>query len=317
MSANQAVFPIATMARVLGVSTAGYYAWRRRAPPARAKADAALLKRIRTVHAVSRGTYGAPRIHAELQVDGEAVGKKRVARLMRAAGVAGVSRRRGIVTTRRDRDARPAPDLVDRNFAAARANQLWVADITYIPTLAGFLYLAVVLDAFSRKIVGWAMASHLRSELVLDALDMALGRRRPGDVVHHSDQGSQYTSLAFGARCREAGVRPSMGSVGDAYDNAMCESFFATLECELLDRRRFHSKAAAQMAIFSFIEAWYNPRRRHSGLGYLSPVDYEEAHAERPNPPARPASNRCSDDFQADAAVKDAPAARRFAVFDP
>jgi putative transposase len=188
MSANQAVFPIAVMARVLGVSIAGYYAWRRRAPSARAKADAALLKRIRTVHAVARGTYGAPRIHAELQADGEAVGRKRVARLMRAAGVAGVSRRRGVVvTTRRDRDARPAPDLVDRNFAAERANQLWVADITYIPTLAGFLYLAVVLDAFSRRIVGWAMAEHLRSELVLDALDMALGQRRPRDVVHHSD----------------------------------------------------------------------------------------------------------------------------------
>jgi putative transposase len=318
MSANQAVFPIAVMARVLGVSIAGYYAWRRRAPSARTEADAALLKRIRTVHAVARGTYGAPRIHAELQADGEAVGRKRVARLMRAAGVAGVSRRRGVVvTTRRDRDARPAPDLVDRNFAAERANQLWVADITYIPTLAGFLYLAVVLDAFSRRIVGWAMAEHLRSELVLDALDMALGQRRPRDVVHHSDQGSQYTSLAFGARCREAGVRPSMGSVGDAYDNAMCESFFATLECELLARRRFCSKAEAQMAIFSFIEGWYNPRRRHSGLGYLSPVDYEEAHAERPNPPASPASNRCSNEFQADAAVKDTPAARRFAVFDP
>jgi putative transposase len=316
MSANQAMFPIAAMARVLGVSTAGYYAWRRRAP-SRAKADAALLKRIRTVHAVSQGTYGAPRIHAELQAEGEAVGRKRVARLMRAGGLAGVSRRRGVVTTRRAHDARPAPDLVDRNFAAARADQLWVADITYIPTLAGFLYLAVVLDAFSRKIVGWAMASHLRTELVLDALDMALASRRPRDVVHHSDQGSQYTSLAFGARCREAGVRPSMGSVGDAYDNAMCESFFATLECELLARRRFHSKAAAQMAIFSFIESWYNPRRRHSGLGYLSPTDYEEAHARLPNPPAGPASNRCSDDFQADAAVKDAPTARRFAVFDP
>ena len=276
MKANQAVFPIATMARVLGVSTAGYYAWLRRPRSARAEADDALLRQIRTVHASSHGTYGAPRVHAELKAQGRALGKKRVARLMRATGIAGVSRRRGVVTTRRDADARPAPDLVDRNFTATRADQLWVADITYIPTLAGFLYLAVVLDVFSRRIVGWSMANHLRTELVLAALDMAIGQRKPTDVVHHSDQGSQYTSLAFGGRCREAGVRPSMGSVGDAYDNAMCESFFATLECELLARRRFASQADARMAVFSFIEGWYNPARRHSGIGYLSPIAYEE-----------------------------------------
>jgi integrase-like protein/helix-turn-helix protein len=213
MSANQAVFPIAVMARVLGVSTAGYYAWRRREPSARGKADAALLKRIRTAHAVSAGTYGAPRIHAELKAEGEAVGRKRIARLMRATGLSGVSRRRGIVTTRRDSDARPAPDLVDRNFVAAGADQLWVADITYVPTLTGFLYLAVVLDAFSRRIVGWAMAGHLRTELVLDALDMALGQRQPRDVVHHSDQGSQYTpSVPAAARpaCAHRWARSAM-----------------------------------------------------------------------------------------------------------
>ena len=191
MSANQAFFAVATMARVLGVSTAGYYAWRSRRPSARAIADDALVRRVRTIHAVSRGTYGAPRVHAELRAEGRAVGKKRIARLMRAAGIAGVSRRRGIITTRRDRDARPAPDLVDRNFTADRPNQLWVADITYIPTAAGFLYLAVVLDAFSRRIVGWAMATHLRTELVLAALEMAIGQRKPSDVIHHSDQGSQ------------------------------------------------------------------------------------------------------------------------------
>jgi putative transposase len=275
MSANQAFFPIATMARVLGVSTAGYYAWRCRLPSARAIADDALLRRVRTIHAVSRGTYGAPRVHAELRGEGWAVGKKRIARLMRAAGIVGVSRRRHIITTRRDRDARPAPDLVDRNFTADRPNQLWVADITFIPTAAGFLYLAVVLDAFSRRIVGWAMETHLRTELVLAALEMAIGQRRPGNVIHHSDQGAQYTSLAFGGRCREAGVRPSMGSVGDAYDNAMCESFFATLECELLARRRFTSQAEARMAVFSYIEGWYNPARRHSGIRYLSPIAYE------------------------------------------
>jgi putative transposase len=158
---------------------------------------------------------------------------------------------------------------------ADQPNRLWVADITYVPTWAGFLYLAVVLDAYSRRIVGWSMAPILGTQLVLDALNMALLTRRPRSVIHHSDQGSQYTSIAFGQRCREAGVRPSMGSVGDAYDNAMCESFFATLECELLDRCRFKTQAEARIAIFDFIEGFYNPRRRHSSLGYLSPIDYE------------------------------------------
>ena len=160
---------------------------------------------------------------------------------------------------------------------AAGPDRLWVADITYVPTWAGFLYLAVVLDAWSRRVVGWAMESHLRTELVLAALDMAVAQRRPTEVIHHSDQGCQYTSLAFGRRCREAGVRPSMGSVGDAYDNAMCESFFATLECELLDRERFRTQADARRAIFDFIEGWYNPRRRHSALDYLSPMIYERS----------------------------------------
>jgi putative transposase len=278
MSANQADFPIATMARVFGVSEAGYYAWRQRPPSAHAVADKMLLKRVRTIHASSRQTYGVPRVHAELHAGGEKHGRKRIARLMRMAGLFGASRRRaGATTTRRDKDARPAPDLVDRNFAASQPDQLWVADITFVPTASGFLFLAVVLDAWSRKIVGWSMANHLRAALVLDALEMAIGQRRPVGVIHHSDQGSQYTSLAFGKRCKEAGVRPSMGSVGDAYDNAMCESFFATLECELLDRRRFASQAEARMACFSFIEGWYNPVRLHSALGYTSPMAYEAA----------------------------------------
>jgi len=276
MSANQARFPVAAMARVLGVSKAGFYAWLHRPPSAHAVADAALLKRVRTVHASSRQTYGAPRVHAELRAQGERHGRKRIARLMREGGLVGASHRRGgPVTTRRDKEARPAPDLVDRNFTASGPNQLWVADITYVPTMAGFLYLAVVLDAWSRKIVGWAMANHLRAELVLDAMEMAVGQRRPGNVVHHSDQGSQYTSLAFGKRCAEAGVRPSVGSVGDAYDNAMAESFFSTLEAELLSRRRFTSQAEARMACFSYIEGWYNPVRLHSSLGYRSPMAYE------------------------------------------
>ena len=280
MSEHQVVYPIRAMCRVLEVSASGYYAWLKRELSARAIPDAALLERIQAIHQKSRGTYGVPRVHAELKAEGTHVGRKRVARLMRQAGLAGASRRKGCWTTIRDRDARPAPDLVQRQFAAEGPDRLWVADATYIPTWAGFLYLAVVLDAFSRRIVGWAMAHHLRTELMLEALNMAVGRRRPTtEVIHHSDQGCQYTSIAFGARCREAGVRPSMGSVGDAYDNAMCESFFATLECELLDRQRFASQAEARIAVFDFIEGWYNTHRRHSALDYESPIDYERRHA--------------------------------------
>ena len=233
MSENRAIHPVATLCRVLGVSSSGYYAWSKRSLSRRGKGDAVLIERIGAIHAASKGTYGAPRIHAELQANGIHVGKKRVARLMCQAGLSGISRRRFVTTTVRD-GTRQAPDLVERDFTAERPNMLWVADITYIPTWAGFLYLAVALDAFSRRIVGWAMATSLHTQLVLDALNMALATRRPKDVVHHSDQGSQYASVAFGKRCREAGVRPSMGSVGDAYDNAMAESFFATLECVLL-----------------------------------------------------------------------------------
>jgi putative transposase len=198
---------------------------------------------------------------------------------MKADGLRGVCRRKFVITTTRDADAQPSADLVQRQFAADAPNRLWVADITYISTWAGFLYLAVVLDAFSRRIVGWAMAEHLRTELVLAALNMALGQRRSKDVVHHSDHGTQYTSIAFGLRCKQAGVRPSMGSIGDCFDNAMAESFFATLECELLDRVTLRTKAEARMAVFEFIEGWYNPTRRHSGLGRISPVEFERRHS--------------------------------------
>jgi len=262
------------MCRLLGVSSSGYHAWKKRRPSQRSETDAALIAEIQVAHAASRGTYGAPRIHAELAAKGTYIGRKRVARLMTQAGLAGVSRRRFVTTTVKD-GGRQAPDLVERNFTAEAPDRLWVADITYIPTWAGFLYLAVVLDAYSRRIVGWSMATTLATPLVLDALDMALLTRRPIDVIHHSDQGSQYTSIEFGHRCRDAGVRPSMGSVGDAYDNAMCESFFATLECELLARSRFRTPAEARNAVFGFIEGFYNPRRRHSSIGYLSPVEYE------------------------------------------
>src|SRR5207247_10870823 len=219
----------------------------------------------------------APRIQSDRAEQGFRVGRKRVARLMAAAGIVGVSRRKFVTTTVK-RDGRPAPDLVERDFTAEKPDLLWVADITYVPTSAGFLYLAVVLDACSRRIVGWSMATTLATSLVLDALEMALTTRRPNGVIHHSDQGSQYTSVEFGRRCREAGVRPSMGSVGDAYDNAMCESFFATLECELLDRRRFKTQAEARLALFDFIEGWYNPRRRPSALEHPSPLTFERRH---------------------------------------
>jgi putative transposase len=276
VKAHQAEYPIVTMCRVLEISTSGYYAWLKRPPSERSRGDAALLERTRAIHERSKGTYGVPRVHAELKAHGERVGRKRVARLMHGAGLEGVSRRKGTWTTRRDGDARQAPDLVERDFHATAPDRLWVADITYIPTWTGFLYLAVVLDAWSRRVVGWSMATDLKSGLVLDALEMALWRRRPGSVIHHSDQGCQYTSIAFGLRCREAGVRPSMGSVGDAYDNALCESFFATLECELLDRTSFRTRAEARMAVFDYIEGWYNPHRRHSALGYESPVNFEQ-----------------------------------------
>jgi putative transposase len=294
VKAYPAEYRIATMCRVLGVSTSGYYAWQHRAPSARAQRDAELTMKIHTIHLESRGTYGAPRVHAELTAQGIALGRKRVARLMRRAQLRGVSRRKWVTTTTRNPDAPPAPDLVQRQFTATGRDQLWVADITYVPTGTGFLYLAVVLDAWSRRVVGWAMETHLRTELVLAALDMAVHQRRPSTVIHHSDHGCQYTSIAFGDRCEEAGVRPSMGSVGDAYDNALCESFFATLECELLERTRFATPAAARAALFDFIEGWYNPRRRHSALGYLSPIRYERTHAAPtaipPGPPATAAA---------------------------
>ena len=207
------------------------------------------------------------------------MGRKRVARLMRSVALVGVSRRKRPHTTVRAQGIAKAPDLVKRQFTAEAPDRLWVADITYVPTRVGFLYLAVVLDVFSRRIVGWAMESHLRTELVIQALNMALSLRRPQDVVHHSDQGIQYTAYAFGKRCREWGVRPSMGSVGSCYDNALCESFFASLECELLDRQLFRNHAEARMAVFQYIEGWYNTHRRHSSIGYYAPIPFERRYA--------------------------------------
>jgi putative transposase len=273
---HQAAYPVATMCRVLRVSPSGFYAWRHRPPSARAQRDAVVVAKLQDFHQRSDGTYGAPRLWKDLREEADIfVGQKRVARLMRAAQLVGVSRRRGVRTTRRGADETPAADLVRRDFTATAPNQLWVADITYVPTWAGFLYLAIVLDVFSRRIVGWAMATHLKTELVLDALHMAVQQRGPQGVIHHSDRGSQYTALAFGQRCQELGVQPSRGAVGSAYDNAMAESFFATLECELIDRRCFRTHAEARMAIFRYIEGWYNPHRRHSALGQRSPLAFE------------------------------------------
>src|ERR1039458_837580 len=242
---NQATLPVRAMCRLLNISKSGYYAWDERPMCERARVDIALSSKIDAIHRRSRGTYGSPNIHAELSDDhGIRVGRKRVARLMRAANIRGVTLRRFVVTTRRDPGAKPVVDLVERRFYAV-------------------------------KFVGWAMGNHLNTELMLAALDMAIAQRRPAGVIHHSDRGCQYTSYAFGKRCTQAGIRPSMGRVGDAYDNAMAESFFATLEREVIDRQRFHSQIDARMAVFTWLESWYNPHRRHSSLGYRSPMNYE------------------------------------------
>ena len=276
MQQEKATHPIATLCRVLGVSSSGYYAWCDRPPSVRTKADRDLLVQIYAIHERSRGTYGAPRIHAELRAQGVRCGRKRVARLMGQAGLTGAQRRRYRGTTRQHPDAVAAPDLVQRDFTASQPDQLWVADVTYVATGEGWLYLATVLDAWSRRIVGWAMGETLRTELVVDALNMAVWNRRPAaEVIHHSDRGAQYTSLAFSRRCQEAGVAPSMGSVGDAYDNALAEAFFATLETELLMRHTFATRGVAGLALFEFIEGFYNSYRRHSALGYLSPAEFE------------------------------------------
>lgn len=271
--------------RIFEVSRSGFYAWLKRAPSARKQQDEVLLERIKQIYDRSRGTYGAPRVLAEIKERGTLAAQKRIARLMAGAGLVGISRRHSVRTTIRGRKTATIPDLVKRDFRAESPNKLWIADITYVPTWSGFLYLSVVLDVFSRRVVGWSMATNLRTELVLNALEMAISQRRPEGVIHHSDQGAQYTSLAFGQRCREAGVRPSLGSVGDGYDNAMCESFFATLECELIDRQRFRSQAEARLQIFQYIEGWYNPHRRHSAIDYLSPINYERRYQGANNRP--------------------------------
>ena len=256
-------------------SASGYYAWLSRSPSAQERADRALRDRIVDIHSRSRGTYGAPRIHAELAADGVAVGRQRVARLMRQARIQGIHRRRRVATTRANPAQVAAPDLARREFTADGPDRIWVADITYVPTRAGFLYLAAVIDVWSRRVVRWSMRNDLATPLATDAPDMAITTRKPDRVIHHSDRGSQYSSNAFRARCDQAGISVSMGRRDDAYDNAVAESFFATLKTELLDRTSFANRNQARSAIFDYIEGFYNPHRRHSAIGYHSPTDYE------------------------------------------
>ncbi|CUU61241.1 putative transposase [Parafrankia irregularis] len=276
---------VSDLARVLGVSREGYYAWRRRGGRStRTADDQTLTTKITAVHEASRATYGAPRVRADLAAAGVHVSRKRVARLMRQAGLQGVHRRRRVSLTRSDRAAHLLPDLVKRDFTAPAPNKIWTADVTYVPTEQGWLYLAVVLDLYSRRIVGWSMSAEQKTPLVADALTMALRHRRPEPgVIHHSDQGTQYTSREFAKICRGQQVKRSVGSAGNCYDNAVTESFFATLECELLDRTTFVTHDQARAAIFDFIEGFYNRRRRHSTNGYLSPHEHETCYYEYDN----------------------------------
>jgi transposase InsO family protein len=280
IEAEKAGHAVVRLCRLLGVSPSGYYAWKKRAPSGRATANAALTERIRAVHARSRGTYGSPRVHAELRAAGP-VGRKRVARLMRQAGLAGCRPRGFRRTTIPDPTAR-TDDLVRRDFRPAEPARLWVSDITYVRTDEGWLYLAAILDAHSRRVVGWSLADHLRTELALAALDMALDRRRPAPgLIHHSDRGTQYLALAYAARLAERHVRQSVGCPGTCWDNAVAESFFATLKTELLHRQAWPTRQQARTAIFEYIEAFYNRQRRHSTLGYLSPADFEDRYHRR------------------------------------
>ena len=277
IEAEKASHSVPLLCRMLGVSKSGYYAWRRRPPSKRARRDAILLEKIETIHRNSRATYGSPRVHAELRAIGICCGRKRVTRLMRQAKLRGCLRGRRIKTSYRAALQHAAPDLVRRNFAAGEPDKLWVADITYVRSREGFVYLAFILDVCSRKVVGWSMATHLRTELVVDALLMAIARRKPAPgLVHHSDRGAQYTSLSFGKRLEDEGLLPSMGRVGSAYDNALAESFVATLKTELLYRSRWSTRQSVKTAIFEYIEGFYNTRRRHSALGYTSPSEFEE-----------------------------------------
>ena len=279
LHAERANFPISIMCRVLGVSRSGYYRWRTAYPSERKLEDERLKPRIKAVHEESDGTYGSPRVHAELVALGFEIGRNRVARLMREQGLSGVAPRPFRRTTDSKHTLGFAPDLVEREFNPTAPNRVWASDITYVWTDDGWAYLAVVLDLFSRKVVGWAMAEHMRADLVLDALDRALATRELGDdLVHHSDRGGQYASGDFRERLDAAGVGWSMGGTGCCYDNAVVESFFATLKKELVYRTAYRNLDAARASVSAYINLFYNSRRRHSTLGYLSPTAFEAAH---------------------------------------
>jgi putative transposase len=268
------------------VSRSGYYDWYGRPPSARQEANTLLMKQIREAHEHSRGTYGWPRIHAELRLGlGVEVNHKRVARLMRQAGLQGLYRRRRRGCTVRDPAAEASADLVNRQFTVDAPDRLWITDITEHPTAEGKLYCAAVMDAYSRRIIGWSIADHMRTELVIGALGMATLRRHPANnkTILHSDHGAQYTSWAFGQRLSAAGLLPSMGTVGDCYDNSMMESFWGTMQLELLDSRTWETRGELANAIFEWIECWYNTERRHSSIGMLSPSQFEALHPERPS----------------------------------
>jgi putative transposase len=278
-------YPVRLMCRVLDVAPSGYYAWRRCGPTARAVADERLMLNVRVAFDRSNETYGAPRVHRELRADGLQVGKKRIARLMRQGGLVGhTPRRRGVSTTDSRHSEPIAPNVVARRFDVSEfdpngvraVNRVWASDITYIPTTEGWLYLAVVLDLASRRVIGWAMREQVDAELALAALRMALETRRPSPgLIHHSDRGVQYACGEYRALLSTHQLIASMSRTGDCWDNAVVESFFATLERELIDRNRWPTRDAARRAIFRYIETWYNPHRRHSTLDYLSPAEYE------------------------------------------
>jgi len=270
-------FPVRRMCQVLEVSPSGYYASQRRPISAREMANRQLVEQIKAVHAENDEVYGSPRIYKELEGQGVACSKNRVARLMRLYGVRAKQRRRYKATTRRNKAHTAAPNLLQQDFVAERPNQKWLADITYIATLAGWLYLAVILDLYSRRIVGWAMAERMSEALTLAALTMALRQRQPAaDLIHHSDQGSQYTSAAYQALLKNHDIQVSMNGVGNWYDNAPMESFFGTLKRERVHHCLYLTRDEAKTDIFSYIEAFYNRRRRHSALDYLSPEAYEQ-----------------------------------------
>ncbi|MCQ3931363.1 MAG: IS3 family transposase [Chloroflexi bacterium] len=272
---HRAEFDIMVMCHVLGVSRSGYYAWRKRQPSKWACENRDLSEKIQQFHQRSRQTYGSPRIWADLQHLGIRCSRKRVARLMRRLGLRSKSRGHYKVRRRGRRPAYIAENVLARDFSAAHPDQKWVADISYVSTQEGWLYLAVVLDLYSRKVVGWSMASHMKAELVSDALQMAIARRLPGeDLLHHSDRGSQYTSERYITLLKRHQIKLSMSRAGSPHDNAAMESFYATLKTECIDRR-YPTRSEARQAIFEFIEVWYNRLRRHSSLGYLSPEQYE------------------------------------------